>query len=256
MNYYFLAPSLPTLCVGEWPDLTYEELMHRLSLNLTKDDFEQVIELKRMIDLNNIRAFFLGTPIDFRGNLNEKELDDAILTESELPGYVFSFLKRFQTKEERMENLSFVWAEFFQEAIEQSKGFVKRYFTFEHEWRLVMTALRAQKLHRDVSEELKYEDPTHPVVAHLLAQQESPAFVVPDGYGDLVEKYHACGGDPWRHHEVFSKWRFERIGELAEGPLFAVDWVLAYLAQHLLVEEELRLSLEKGEELLRESVNG
>ena len=43
-NYYFLAASLPPLVLGEKPDLSFEELSARLSINLTVKDFEKIIK--------------------------------------------------------------------------------------------------------------------------------------------------------------------------------------------------------------------
>ena len=255
-NYFFLAPSLHPLQIGEWPDLSFDELITRLEINLTDDDFEKTRSIRRYIDFLNMRALFLKQPIDHRGNLNEKELDDAILTQSDLPDYVFAFLKRYESNLERIQNLSFLLSSFFTEEIRRQEGFLHRYFTFEWEWRLVLTALRAIQMKRDVAEELKFEDSTDPFVADILAQRDSQHYIPPPKYFDLVERHHACGPDPWQQYETFAKWRFDRIGSLAQGPLFSVDWVFAYLAQHLLVEDGVRLNMEKGEEILRNIAEG
>jgi len=68
-NHYFLAPSLPALNVDEKPDITFKELMERLSLNLKKDELEKVAVLRRLSDLYNIRALYLKQPLDWQGNL-------------------------------------------------------------------------------------------------------------------------------------------------------------------------------------------
>jgi uncharacterized protein DUF2764 len=62
-NYYFLAASLPPLELGEVPDITFRELVRRLEINLTKNDFEKTVVLRRAIDLVNIRALLLEEPI-------------------------------------------------------------------------------------------------------------------------------------------------------------------------------------------------
>ena len=255
-NYYFLAPSLPPLQVGEWPDLTFDELISRLEINLSVEDFEKTLSIRRYIDFLNIRALFLKQPIDPRGNLREKELDDAILAQSDLPGYVFTFLNRYESNVEKIQNLSFLLSSFFTEERERQEGFLLRYFTFDREWRLVLTALRAKQMKRDVAEELKFEDPTDPFVADILSQRDSEYYIPPKEYVDLVEKHHACGPDPWQQYDTLAAWRFDRIGGLAQGPLFSIDWVLVYLAQHLLVEDGVRLSLERGEEILRKIAEG
>lgn len=255
-NYYFLAPSLTPLQVGEWPDLTFDELNARLHINLIVEDFEKTRAIRRYIDFRNIRALFLKQPIDPRGNLNEKELDDALLAQRDLPEYVFAFLKRFESNVDRIQNLSFLFSSFFAEEIARQEGFLLKYFRFEREYRLVLTAYRAKRLKRDVAEELKFEDPTDPFVAEILVQRDSHYYIPPKEYSDLVDKLMACGPEPMVQQDLFSRWRFDRIGSLAEGPLFSIEWVLAYLAQHLLVEDGVRLSRERGEQILRNIAEG
>ena len=95
-NYYFLAASLPPLGLGQKPEITFEELKSRLEINLSKDDFAKVKTILLFTDLQNIRALLSEEPIDPRGNLDEKELDEALLTRSILPDYVFDFFDKFE----------------------------------------------------------------------------------------------------------------------------------------------------------------
>ncbi|HAZ15560.1 MAG: hypothetical protein A2Y28_01160 [Chlamydiae bacterium GWC2_50_10] len=250
-NYYFLAPSLPPLTLGEWPDLLFEELISRFRLNLTAADFQKSRAIRRCIDLLNVRALYLKEPLDPRGNLTERELDEALLLESYLPSYLFDFLKRFETAAEREENFSFLLSSYLKGEWLQQTGFLKRYFRFEWEWRLVLTALRAKELQRDLLEELKFEDSSDPFIQEILSQRESSVYEPPTEYGDLKGYFLSCGSDPWQHYEGLAKWRFTRVEQLCQGPLFSLDWVLAYFVQHLLTEDLAKLSVEKGEEILR-----
>jgi len=231
-NYYFLAPSLSPLKQGEWPDLTFEELIERFVINLTPVDFEKTKSIRRYIDFLNIRSRLLGDPIDPRGNLTEKELDDAILSESGLPDYFFAFMKQYPIPHERIRNMALLFSSFFQDEIERHSGFLHDYFKFEREWRLVLVALRAKKGGRDLAEELKYEDPTDPFVERILAQKETPSFDPPKRYVDLKKKFLSCGSDPWEYYKTFSEWRFNRIVELAKGPLFSLDCAPFRMTRH------------------------
>ncbi len=255
-NYYFLAASLPSLKIGERPELTFDELIARFEINLTEGDFQKTKKIRQMIDFFNIRTLLLKKPLDPRGNLTEKELDEALLTQTGLPDYLFEFLSRFDTDTSRIQNLNFLISAFLQDQIDHSEGFLKRYFTLERERRLVLTAIRAKALGRDVAKELSCEDPLDPFVADILAQKESPHYLPPKEYAELKDLYLSSGVDPWTHYIKFSQWRFERTGALAEGPLFSVDWVLAYLAQYLLVDTSARLDVVKGEEILRQIAEG
>lgn len=188
-NYYFLAASLPPLVLGERPDVTFEELTSRLEINLTKSDFEQTVIFRRYIDMSNIRALFLEESIDTRGNLNEKELDEAMLLKDGLPEYVFDFLDRFEGMSEKLRNFSGLFSTFFTEEVSRTTGFLHAYLEFEREWKLVMLAIRAKELGRDVTRELQFEDFSDPIVAQILAQKDSEGYDPPNDYLSLKETF-------------------------------------------------------------------
>jgi hypothetical protein len=253
-NYYFLAPSLPKLELGEWPEITFEELMSRYQINLSAADFEKTHALRSFIDFLNVRARFLKQSHDPRGNYTEKDLDEAILSDSILPSYFFEFLKRFETTLERMQNFSFLLSRFFEEEIAQKEGFLKGYFIFERTWRLILVALRAKRAGRDIAKELMYEDPSDPLVAQILSQKEISSYEPPKEFVALKELYLSCGSDPWEQYRLFAQWRFQHVALLTDRPLFSIDWILVYMVQHMIVEDYHRLELEKGEEILRSIV--
>jgi hypothetical protein len=249
-NYYFLAASLPPLALGLPPELSFEELAARLQLNLTKKDQEQAAVLRRFIDLGNIRSLLLEEPIDPRGNLSEKELDEALLIQNVLPAYVFEFLNRYDSVQEKLRYFSGLFAQFFVEEIPKQKGFLKRYLSFEREWRLVMTALRAKQMGRDVAQELQFEEFTDPLVAQILTQRDAERYDPPVEYADIKEKFESCGPDPWQQHRLFAAWRFSRIDDLVRRPLFTIDFVLAYMAKLIAVEDWNELDGDRGRMIL------
>jgi len=246
VNYYFLAPSLPPLELGHIPDITSEELFARLAVNLTKEDMEKAKVLRRFVDINNIRALTLEEHIDARGNLNEKELDEALLTHNIFPLYVFDFLDKYETPSQRLKYFPELLSRFFVEETETNEGFLKRYLTFEREWRLVMLALRAKQTGKDVIKELQFEDLKDPIVAQILAQKDEKNYEPPLEYIDLKQVYLSCGQDPWQQYKAVQTWRFNKIDELVEHPSFSIDWVLAYIAKLMIVEQWNELDEEKG----------
>lgn len=249
-NYYFLAASLPPLAIGQKPDITFEELKTRLAINLNKEDFEKTVVLRRFIDLNNIRALILEEPIDPRGNLDEKQLDEALLIKSNFPNYVLDFLERYETASERVKNFSALLSAFFAEEIPKQTGFLQKYLQFEKEWRLVMIGFRSKLIHRDPAIELQFEDFSDPIVAQILAQRDSPTYSPPQEYEDLIERLEACGKDPWMRYKVFAEYRFQKIEEMVDKPLFSIDWILAYMAQLIIVEQMNELDAMKGKMIL------
>jgi hypothetical protein len=249
-NYYFVVPSLPPLSLNEKPEITFEELMTRLALNLSKKDFEKVRILRRLVDVYNIRALLMEEPIDPRGNLNEKELDEALLVHAGLPDYIFEFLDQFEKVPDKIKHFSGLLAAYFNEEIAKQKGFLHKYLIFERECRLVMLALRAKQLGRDVVKELQFEDPTDPMVAQILAQKDSDRYDPPQEYQDLKELIAACYPDPWAENRAFAEYRFKKIEELAEASRFGIDQILRYVAQLMIIENILELDAEKGRMIL------
>jgi hypothetical protein len=245
-NYYFLAASLPPLILGERPDISFEHLKMRLEINLRKKDLEKVVVLRRFTDLNNIRSLLLEEPVDSRGNLDEKELDEALLIHNILPIYVFDFLEKYDNVNERIKNFSALLSSFFAEEIPKQRGFLHAYLSFEREWRLVMIGLRAKELGRDVTRELQFEDFSDSLVAQILAQKDSEFYEPPMEYQDLKDLIASCGPDPWQRYKIFAQYRFKKIEALVERPLFTIDWILAYMAQLIIVEHWLELDEMKG----------
>ncbi len=255
-NYYFVVPSLPPLALHERPEITFEELMGRLEINLSKQDLEKTVVLRRFVDIYNIRSLLMEEPVDPRGNLNQKELDEALLVHAVLPDYVFDFLDQFEKVIDKIRNFHGLLARFFNEEIPRQKGFLRNYLIFERECRLVLLALRAKQLSRDVAKELQFEDPTDPIVAHILAQKDSEIYEPPPEYAELKELIASCYADPLAEHRVFAEYRFRKIAELAENRLFTIDQILCYMAQLMIIESMNELDIERGNMVLETFTSG
>jgi len=249
-NYYFIVPSLPPLSIDRKPEIGFEEFNTRLKISLSKKDLEKTKVLRRFVDICNIRALMMEETVDPRGNLNEKELDEALLVHTALPDYVFEFLDRFEKVADKVRNFSGLLALFFNAEIPNHKGFLRTYLTFERECRLVLLGLRAKQLRRDVAKELQFEDVTDPLVAQILAQKDSDSYDPPAEYADLKELIVSCRGDPWLENKAFAGYRFKKIGEIAEGKLFSIDQILCYMAQLMIIESLIELDAERGHMIL------
>jgi len=250
MNYYFLAASLPPLKLGEVPDITFEELTKRFVVNLSKEDYAKTVVIRRAIDLANIKALLLEEPIDPRGNLNQTELDEALLVHAGLPDYVFDFLDRHETRADRLKYFAELMMLYYKEEIPRAEGFLRKYLIFERNWRLVMIAIRAKSLGRDVIKELQFEDLGDPLVLQILAQKDAPKYEPPTEYAELVELVLSSGSDPWQQFQVFAQWRFKKLDELVDKTISSIDWILAYMVQLLMVEYWNELDEKKGNMIL------
>ncbi len=249
-NYYYVAASLPPLVLGQKPEITFNELNTLLEINLNKEDLEKTVVLRRFTDLQNIRSLLLEEPIDPRGNLDEKELDEALLIHDILPEYVFDFLDQFEMLPDRLRNFFGLYSKFFAEETPKQTGFLAKYLTFEHHWRLVMAALRAKELGRDVTHELQFEDFSDTLVAQIIAQRDALSYEPPPEWQELKELIIASGSDPWQRYKAFAAWRFKKIEEMVDRPLFSIDWILGYMARLMLCENWYELDELKGKMIL------
>lgn len=249
-NYYFVVPSLPPLSIGDRPEITFEELTNRLEISLSKGDLLKTKVLRCFVDICNIRALLMEEPVDPRGNLNEKELDEALLVHAVLPEYAFEFLDQFEKVADKIKNFPGLLALFFNAEISKHKGFLRDYLTFERASRLVLVGLRAKQLGRDVAKELQFEDPTDPLVAQILAQKDADSYDPPAEYADLKELVASCYNDPWLENKAFAAYRFKKIAEIAEGKIFSIDQILCYMAQLMTIENLIELDEERGNMIL------
>ena len=249
-NYYFLAASLPPLRLGQKPELSFEELKGLLALNLSKKDLEKTSTLRLYTDLQNIRSLLQEEPIDVRGNLEEKELDEALLIRDILPSYVFDFFDQYENLAERVKNFYALITRYFLEEIPKQEGFLRKFLQFERSWRLVMLAFRAKELGRDLVRELQFEDFSDTLVAQILAQKDAASYDPPAEWHELKELYEASGADPWHRYKKFAEWRFKKIEEMVDRPLFSIDWILGYMARLMIAEQWFELDPGKGKMIL------
>lgn len=249
-NYYFLITTFPPLTIGHLPELTFKELESLLELNLSGADLDKVDELLRPIDLYNIRAFWLGMPLDDRGHIKAKELEEELLVQEGLPSYVIEYLERYESTEERLRHFSSLYVSMYSDLISRHKGFLGKYFEFERELRLILTAIRAKIAGKDLVRELQFEDPTDPLVLEIISQKDMPDFLPPKEYEDLKNLYLANMESPEKLNRAILEYRFQKIEEMEVPSEFGIDRVLAYIAKFLLVESLAVLDKEKGMEQL------
>lgn len=238
-KYYFVVSSFPPLQLGALPEMPFKELRGVVAQNLTKRDLRQFDLLLEPIDLYNIKALWLGYPIDERGTILGKDLEEALLVPGKLPSYITDFVERYESVEDRIRYFPSLYASMYQQ---KKEGFLAKYFTFEREVALVLTALRAKKTGRDVVRELQFEDPCDPFVADILAQKDAQDYTPPTEYEDLKVIFVENSSDPRKLYESILKYRFKMIGEWAENEHFTLDQILAYAARLLVVEKVLEIS--------------
>jgi hypothetical protein len=247
-KYYYLACALPKISLKTKPEMSFEELVFMLDINLYENDKKKLEILRQFIDINNLRMLWLNEEINNRGNLNKAQLEDVILIKNFFPEFVFDFLDKYEKKEDKIKNFSFLIVSFFNEVIARSSGFLKFYFELERETRLILTALRAKKLSRDISYELQFEDLHDTLVAYILAQKDMESFEPPKKYEKLKNIYKENINDPKNMHLSFLEYKFNKIEKYAQQKPFTIDQILSYVVLLMIVEDFYRLNAEIGKE--------
>ena len=247
-KYYYLTCALPTISLKAAPEMNFEELIFMLRVNLRKSDLKKVILFQRFIDITNLRLFWINKEIDPRGNLNIAEIEDVILIKDIFPDFVFDFLERYEKREDRLNNFSFLMASFFNDVIFKSRGFIKFYFQFEREMRLVMTALRSEKLKRDLLYELRFEDLRDDFMEYILAQKDMNNFEPPQEYMEVKKIYKKNINNPKKLHIALLEYKFNKINQFAEKKPFTIDQILSYMVLLMIVEDFDKLNAKEGKE--------
>lgn len=242
-RYYFVLAALPPLTLGSKPEMSFKEFQELLELNLTEKDLKKVDSLLEPIDIYNVKALWLGLPLDEKGTMVPKDLEEALLVRDSLPRYIIDFLERYEATSDRLAHFSSLYVSFYQQ---KWSGFLEKYFHFEREIRLIFTALRAKALQRDLVKELQFEDPFDPFVAQILSQKDMGEYIPPREYENLKTLFVENSSEPEKLALVLLKYRFEKIEEMEENEHFTIDQILGYTARLLIVENWHQLDHEKG----------
>jgi len=250
-EYYFLASLLPPLEIGHVPGLGFPELKELLRTNLSTSDQGRVRQFLRLIDLENLRSYWAKEPFDPRGNVNAEEMEQALLDVQwpigdEFPPFLQDYLDKYHTDEDRLKYFYILMSQFFELHMEQETGFLKDFYIFQREMRLVMVGFRAMKLGKDVAVELQYEDSTDPIVAQILAQKDAKVYEPPFEYKELKPIFEEFGDAPLDLHKAINEYQFNHIIELWGGEIFSLDRILNYMARLILCERWLELDVQKG----------
>ncbi len=251
-NYYFLATLLPPLKVGSAVEIGSEELEFLLEQNVNPSDLKLVQTLKRLIDLDNIRAIWQNQPFTPRGNIAQENLKERLFFKEGLPEYILEYLDQYQETKDLIRNFPSVLQRYFATESTSKDSFISKYLTFQWQWKLVFVVLRAQDLKRDLETELQNEDLEDPFVKELIDASREKNFPLPAPYTDLKALYESRKDAPLDLYQALSEWRFRFIEELIEWENFSMQRILGYIAQLEICEEWLQLDKLKGLEIVEE----
>ena len=245
MEYYFSAPALPPLQLGVPPDLNLDQLQFLLELNLKPSDFEKVKVLRRYFDLENLRNLWLVKTVDERGNYDKNALEERIITRAGFPEYVFEFFDKYESTAARLSHFSKLIVDYFHEEMASAEGFLLDFLQFEREWRLVLLAMRAKHMGKDLMKELQFEDVNDAFILSILAQKDGESYEPPRRFSDLKALFEEYADRPLELHKALSRWRFNHLEEMYGVDTLSIGRILVYLAQLVLCEEWIALESKK-----------
>lgn len=250
-KYYFLLCSLPTINIGSKPDISFVELENYLDWNLSETDKKVLYDFKQYIDIKNLKNIWMGNHVDMRGNLDEKAISEASQTEDYFPSFVFEYLKKYESKDDRILNFASLENQFLKYQIENAKSnFIRSYFAFERDTKMVLAALRAKKLGVDLIKEIAIEDSKDPIVETIFSQKDEREYHPPKGFEKLKGVFDKNQNAPTALNTAFIEYCFYSYFELTEGDLFNIDQILGYLANLILVEDYYNLDHDQGKSIV------
>lgn len=246
----FVGTALPDLKIDHPPEVGFEEYNRLLQDNLDESEYAPFKTLRLFYDLENIRLFWKNRNLNIRGNFSLKDLEEESLNQAIFPLWMIEYLEKYATIEDRLLHFSEMSSNFFKLEAESATGFLKKYFNFERELRLLLAAMRAKMLNRDLSKELEGEDLDDPFILDILAQKEGKSYTLPPEYQDLSNYLKK---DPLDLAQNIDEYRFNKIEELIGLEVFSSDRLLAYMAQLFIVEK--RTHSKTGDEILNQIIN-
>lgn len=250
MNYYFFGTLLPEIKIGEVPEIGHREFMALAYDNLSARDYAKTKIVRHFIDIPNLLAYWKSEPLDPMGSLDASGLEEALVTRSGLPGYVFRFLDKYESKEERLRHFPELLATFFHDEIAKTSGALREYLILERDLKLVLTAFRAKQLGRNIYEELRYENPQEEMVAQILAQKDAPQYEPPEKYAEIKDLLWQHADNPLELHKALLEYRFKKLEENLALDYFSIERILSYEIELIMAERWLMLNKEKGKEIV------
>lgn len=246
-NYYFLATLLPPLSFTSPPDISFEEFEQLLKDNLTAGDMHKARVIRRYFDILNLRSYWKGEALDSFGNFNATAFEEAFITRRDLPNYVFDFVDKYESNNEKILHFPELLHAFFREEVKEASDFFKKYLEMEHGLHLVLLAFRAKQMGRDVMKELQFENPENEVVAQILAQKDAPNYEPPEQFEDLKGVFEKNYNDPIALQQALNEYRFNKVEQMIGlVDTFSINRILGYMVQLILVLRWQALDKEKG----------
>jgi hypothetical protein len=245
-EYYFVTTLLPELRIGDTSELAGEEFEFTLEQNLTERDLHKITILRRHVDIENIRLFWQGAPLEPGGNFDEKAIEANLLTRKGLPQYVFDYMKKYEESRERLSHFGELLSAYFEQETKENRGFVRAWLQFELTSRLIFVTLRSKSLGRTLPAPVTSEVPENDSFGFPLEQKEELPPHPLELYRPLQAIFESNRSNPLALHHALLQWKFDHIEEMCGPNPFHVNRIFSYVLRLILAEKWLRLDKKKG----------
>lgn len=249
-KYYFLGIAIPEVTIGVEPELSFIQFWEMLKQNLSDRDLKRAKAVRFLEDIYNIKSYWLGDPLDLRGNWSKQRLESILLQNDKSPRFITDFLQKYETQEDRLKYFSALVVGYFRYEIPRVDGFLKQYLELEREIRLLFVGFRAKVLGRDLFRELQFEDPNDDFVAQILAQKDTKEFEPPAEYAALKPLFQQFYAEPLKLHQALLEYKFNKIDEILGFDKFSVDRILGDMIQLIMAEKWYELDHQVGTKIV------
>ena len=234
-NYYYLAISLPELEIENKPTIHFKELMEQFEINLSPSDFKKLNKIRLYFDLVNLEKFLQEQGVDSRGTLSSFEIAEALEFKTYFPEYIFEFLEKNKTKEERLSLFPSIYSKYFQDFDEENED-VKNIVIFENELRLFLLGYRSIRFHKNVEDEFQFENLSSDTVAMILSQQAETKVLDEVKLQQLIDALKLTN-DPLLVRSLVESFRFEHYKEIQDFHSFNIVGLIAFTMQLKILED-------------------
>lgn len=211
-----------------------------MSLNLSSCDKKSFRCLARSFDLINFSIFWSGGKMERAlGEVTQDNVEQLLVKRqwddgTDMEPFLQDYLNTYKTNEERIENYSFLIRDFLHfYRLNATNAFLREYFSFKQDLRVIMAGFRAKLLNEDISRVLRNENTDEFTVLQILMQKNSSKFIPPLGYRDLGDIFEDYGQLPDSLHREMVLYEFNKIEELFRDSYFNSDAVLGRSAAYM-----------------------
>lgn len=251
LAYPFLQNILPPLLIEAAPAISFENLMELFQMNLSKGDLVKVERIRLLFDLRNIIESSSRSLLFPYGNYGKEDLEQLVSGGEIFDQEILDMINQYDTPEELRKHFYPIFTRFLQRMISGQKGFVRDYYIFEYQMRVLLAGYRAKRLGTSIFNELNYEDLTDPFVADIVQQKDSPKFEFPYEFQALQTELESTSS-PGKEHEVVFRYKFNHFQKIVDEHYDSVDSLLAYMVQLIYLEGYFGLDSNRGQEIIQQ----